>query len=232
MRERIAAGGIASLQDHETLEFLLYAFIPRKDTNAIAHTLIDTFGSFSGVLNADAERLREVPGMTANAAIFLATLPEVFRKYLNATDNKRVSLKGRGAARKYMGNRLYGASVEQTFVAALDAQDQLIVCDSLSSGSGNSVGLSVRDVVDFALRHKASSIILAHNHPSGNTEPSQQDYDLTLEILSTLNSVGVTLQDHFVFCGTSYYSFEEQGKLEAMRKIKQLSMKEGFIYYE
>ncbi len=231
MRERVAKSGLHTLQPHEILEYLLYPFIPRKDTNPIAHALINKFGSFAGVINADADRLKEVNGMTENAALFLSSLPDVFRVYINQSEEEKRSLSGRGAARNFMGNQLYGVKVEQVIVAALDAQDRLICCEKISSGSGDSVGLSVRGVVDFALRHKASSILLAHNHPSGKVTPSQQDLDLTMDIMSTLRSVGVTLQDHFIFCGSDSYSFEEDGRLSYLRE-KQRVMKEGYSYYE
>lgn len=81
MRERIRRSGLSTLQEHEMLEYILYAFVPRKDTNEIAHALIDRFGSFAGVLNADEKRLAEIAGMTENAALFLCNLPDVFRAY-------------------------------------------------------------------------------------------------------------------------------------------------------
>ena len=108
MRERIRRSGLSTLQEHEMLEYILYAFVPRKDTNEIAHALIDRFGSFAGVLNADEKRLAEIAGMTENAALFLCNLPDVFRAYIDDLDKQKPALKGRGAARTFMGNRLYG----------------------------------------------------------------------------------------------------------------------------
>lgn len=210
MRERIRRSGLSALQEHEMLEYILYAFIPRKDTNEIAHALIDKFGSFAGVLNADENRLAEVAGMTANAALFISALPDVFRAYIDDLDKQKPSLKGRGVARSYMGNRLYGVKEEQLHVAALDAHDNLICCRCISKGSGDAVELSVRAIVDFALNNKASGLLVAHNHPSGNVNPSQKDIEMTKELYITLSSVGVELQDHFIFCGSEYYSFEEQ----------------------
>lgn len=231
MRERIRRSGLSALQEHEMLEYILYAFIPRKDTNEIAHALIDKFGSFAGVLNADENRLAEVAGMTANAALFISALPDVFRAYIDDLDKQKPSLKGRGVARSYMGNRLYGVKEEQLHVAALDAHDNLICCRCISKGSGDAVELSVRAIVDFALNNKASGLLVAHNHPSGNVNPSQKDIEMARELYITLSSVGVELQDHFIFCGSDYYSFEEQGKLERIRNAKNC-LKEGINFYE
>lgn len=231
MRERIIKSGISTLQDHEVLEYLLYSFIPRKDTNEIAHALINKFGSLAGVLNANEANLSQVSGMTKNASLFLSSLPDVFRAYISNMNSAKVSLKGRGIARDFMGGKLYGAREENVLVAALDAQDQLIHCEKLATGSGNSVALNVRAVVNFALSHNACSVLIAHNHPSGNLQPSQNDIDMTKELFMTLSGVGITLQDHFIFCDNQYYSFEEQGKLQKIKNANK-NLKEGMMYYE
>ena len=82
VREKIAAAGLDTFQDHEVLEYILFHCIPRKNTNEIGHELIDRFGSFADVLNSDKERLKEVPGMTEIAALFLSVLPDIMRRYL------------------------------------------------------------------------------------------------------------------------------------------------------
>ncbi len=232
MRERIEQSGIEGLQSHEMLEYLLYAFIPRKDTNAIAHALINKFGSFGAVLNADAHSLEEVAGVTHNAALFLSELPEVFRRYISSVNTPKTALKGRGTARAYMQGLFLGSNVEQVVIAALDAHEQIISCEKIAEGKGDAVAITVRDVVSFALRHQATSILFAHNHPSGSVNPSQNDYNFTLEIYSTLKSVGVRLDDHFIFGGADYYSFEESGKLAQIKELAQQSLKDGVIFYD
>lgn len=231
MRERIAKQGIESLQPHEALEYLLYSFIPRKDTNALAHKLIDKFGSFAAVLGAEPSQLEEVPGMTANAATFLSSLPGIFRIYLGDRTVQKTSLKGRLAARMYMGNKLFGLNEEQVYVAALNVHDDLIACERLATGMGDEVAVTVRSVVDFAIKTKASGILIAHNHPSGNVHPSHSDVEMTYTILDTLTNVQVNLLDHFIFCGTDYYSFEEDGRLGRMRKTKS-TLKDGIDFYD
>lgn len=233
MRNRIRKSGLSSLAEHEILEYLLFAFVPRKDTNEIAHALIGEFGSLSRVLSADEESLRKVPGMTDNASLFLASLPDVFRVYVNGVDGEaeRVDMSSRAKARTYLGTILYGLKSEQVCVAGLDAHDKLIKCATLSTGSGNAVALDVRAVMDFALKTGACSIILAHNHPSGNVNPSQADYELTRELFFTLSGVGISVRDHFIFCGSSYYSFDENGLIEKIKNI-QNGLKEGMLYYD
>ena len=235
MRERILTNGISSLQNHEILEYLLFAFIPRKNTNDIAHALINKFGSLSAVLNADESALLEVDGMTKNSALFLSTLPEVFRVYLKDVDAKKLNLSGRGVVRRFLCAELYGLPVEQVVAVALDGTDQLIAVEKLASGDGAGVQVGVRDIVSFAIKHKAVAITIAHNHPSGKTSPSQADVDLTADAYATLENIGVKLQDHYIFSGANYYSFEESGrltKIAAMKKNINKTFKEGMTIYD
>ena len=213
LREKILKTGIESLQPHEVLEYLLFGVIPRKDTNAIAHELINTFGSFSDVLNTDIDRLMVVKGMTRNAAIFLNTLPKTLALYTDDFNKERQNLSGRGKARAFMKSQVYGSEVEVVVIAALDARDNLIRIERMQKGTGASVPLPIRDVVDFALRTNACSILIGHNHPSGDINPSQNDINLTLEISKMLKNIKVVLQDHFIFGDNKYYSFEENGYL-------------------
>lgn len=214
LREKILSAGIESLQPHEILEFLLFAFIPRKDTNEIAHELINTFGNFADVLGTDVDRLMAVKGMTRNAAIFLHSLPEVFGIYSKDVAKEKVKLAGRGVTRDFMRASLFGKDVEQVYMAAVDAKDNFIRMEKLSKGDGISVKVAVRDIVDFALRTSACGIILAHNHPSGQVAPSGEDVALTNRIALMLGGINVTLQDHFIFGDNKYYSFEENGLIK------------------
>lgn len=232
MRERIQKSGIGALEPHEVLEYLLFSFVPRRDTNALAHRLIDEFGSFSAVLSTSAERLAKVSGMTMNAAIFLSNLPEVFRMYLNEIDNPRHKLKGRGAVRQTLMNKLFGETKEVVYVAALDSHEQLIATKLINTGSGDSVDMSTRNIVDFALTVKASGIVLAHNHPSGAVEPSKADVDMTFQLMITLANVKVELLDHFIFSGSNYYSFEENNRLSNLKNSMDSILKEGIFFYE
>ncbi len=118
MRDKIRKGGLGSFQQHEILEYLLFSFVPRKDTNEIAHALIDKFSSLSGVLNASEEDLEKVSGMTQNAALFLATLPDVFRAYVDGVNSdgaNRQDLSGRGKARNFMCAQGCSDSIRSTF---------------------------------------------------------------------------------------------------------------------
>ena len=183
------------------------------------------------MLGADAKQLSEVTGVTEAAALFLSSLPALFRMYLEDRTSHKMALKGRGATRTYLGNKLFGVEDEELFIAALNVHEEMVSCDRLACGTGDSVSVTVRRIVDYALKNRASGILIAHNHPSGKVRPSQADVELTYVILETLANVDVALLDHYIFCGTEYYSFEEDGKLGKMRKTKT-TFKDGIMYYE
>lgn len=226
MRSRIESGGIGSLQDHEVLEYLLFSFVPRRDTNALAHKLINEFGSLAGVMNADASHLSEVDGMTKNAALFLSSLPEVFRKYI-AHSEEKISLGSRGAVREYLGKLFIGLEEERVYAVALDVHDNLIACDMLAKGSRAQVDIKAVRVADFAKKRKAVNVLIAHNHPGGSVQPSKEDVGLTGEICALLNLMDFNLQDHIIFNNVGeYFSFEENKMLQPI-KNQSKNFKEG-----
>ena len=226
MRERIMSGDLENLQPHEVLEYLLFSFIPRRDTNAIAHALIKEFGSFYGVLNADCARLSNVSGMTQNAALFLSNLPAVFRVYMGSNSKDNCELKGRGAVREYLRDKCWALKEERVFAAALDPHDKIIDSKEFERGTADTVTISVRDIVDFAIVTKASKIVIAHNHPSGVVIPSANDIAVTKELHYMLKSIGVNLLDHYIFCDENYYSFEAEGLMDRIESNTK-TLKEG-----
>jgi len=219
MRERILKNGINSLQDHEVLEYMLFDFIPYKDTNEMGHDLLNRGGSFKGVFDLSYDDLLQVKGMTKRAALFFSVFADLARKYLAGDTRRKVTLNGRGAIRDYMRPKLKGLEVEAACCLALDQHDQVIACDIIKkSERGDEVDVSLGDIKEYAERTKASQIVLAHNHPSGRLAPSPSDIGLTLSILLTLEPLGYKFRDHIIFGkADDYYSFEASGELSNMR---------------
>ena len=226
MRERIMNGDLEKLQPHEVLEYLLFSFIPRKDTNGIAHALIKEFGSFYGVLNADPVRLSKVSGMTQNAALFLSNLPAVFRVYMLNKSKSKVQLHGRGEIREYMRDMYWALTEERVCAMILDPHDCVVATKEFDKGTGDSVNLNVRALVDFALGNKHCKLVLAHNHPSGVVTPSANDVAVTKELHYTLNTLDIELLDHYIFCDEKYFSFEEDGLMKDIKNNTK-TLKEG-----
>lgn len=232
MRERIVKSGLKSLEFHEILEYILFHFVPMKDTNELAHSLIKKFGSLANVLNARYEELQSVPGITRNAALFLSSMPDFFRKYVESYNSSKIALKGKGEIKEYLKNFFLCRPVESVYVAALDAQCKLIGVFELKEGQSDSVNCSAREVVAIALRSNASAVIVAHNHPSGRAVPSEADFMLTNSISCALELIDIEFFDHIIFAGEEYYSFEANGLFERYKSNLKNMLKDGTKFYE
>lgn len=231
MRNRIMNAGIAKLEPHEVLEYLLYAFIPRKDTNGIAHTLIKEFGSLPAVFNASPEHLRKVPGMTDNASLFISVFADIARKYvvLAQSAEKKV-LSTPAAVSDYLGKQFIGLNEERVYAVALDNAYRVISQKDWTNNNPASVDINPKDIVVFAQACKAVSVIIAHNHPGGIVTPSQEDIDLTRDIYFALDIMGFELNDHMIFNDkNNCYSFQQNGYIAIWQKELK-DFKEGLLH--
>lgn len=230
MRERISATGMKGLADHEVLEYLLYAYVPRRDTNVIAHALIERFGALSKVFEADAEELAAVPGMTESGAIFLANLLGVVEKYKISKLKQNVALTSHGLAMEYVKTLLFGAPEEQVYMLCLDSKMRLIKEVLLSDGVVNKAEISTRKLVKCALLYNSANVILGHNHPSGELSPSVADISFTKSAYMLLDQIGIRLLDHIIVSDDNCFSFKGAGLMEPIMKaysnISQISEKE------
>ena len=210
IRNRIAKYGFESLEDHEKLEYLLYSFIPRRDTNPIAHELIYTFGSYKKVLDADVEQLASVKGMTENAALFLHLLPDVFSAYLTA--DKEKALPTPSACAEVVIARIGRKREEHSLVLYLD-ENCAVIKSELSTGGKKAVAINREKVVSAAVQCRATYVVIGHNHPNGNLSPSDADIDVTNRIAQALGMVSVKLADHLIVSADGYHSMREHGEI-------------------
>lgn len=203
--------GLDNFNDVNVLELLLFYAIPRKDTNELAHALLDHFGSLDRIFEASVPELEEVPGIGENTALLITLVPQITRRYLMAKGNCICSITSSAEAGKYLVPRLMFEKEEKLLLLCLDAKKSVISCVSLGSGVINAVDVNVRKVVENAVRNRASSVILAHNHPSGVALPSREDERITREIASALKLVGIPLDDHIIVAGDDFVSFADSG---------------------
>ncbi len=211
MKQRYLSQGLDGFSDHEVLELLLYYAIPRADVNPLAHRLIDHFGSLHAVLDAEVGELTEVAGVGESTALLLRFVRDLNRRYLLDKQEKRPSLAEPAAAGKLFLPYFYGIQEERVYAAFLDDDLRLINCRLLFEGGINYAPLSVRKLVEAALREKATGVILAHNHPAGQAIPSLEDREATLQIRSALEAMEIRLLDHIIVAGEDYISMEECG---------------------
>lgn len=198
LRKKFSAG---VLEDHELLELLLFGVIPRMNTNAIAHDLIDRFDSLKGVLNASESALETVDGVGKNTAVFIAAMGECMRR---CSKEKLINKKSFGSVssiKKLAINLLSAASEEQVFFMGFSNSRKMIFCDRVEKGSENEATAKLRELVSKALNSQAAYVAVAHNHPNGHIMPSIADYNATQKMKNSFEAVGISFIDQFIVCG-------------------------------
>ena len=217
-RERMRArferdSGMESFAPHEALELLLTYAIPRKDTNPIAHRLIDHFGSLHAVLEAPTDELTAVPEIGQRAAQLITMLLPLFRLYENDRLQKRATLDSYRLVRDYCWSLYHGVTVEKFYLLSLDSQLKLLDVRVIAEGTLDEVPVYPREVVGILLRQKAAGAVISHNHPGQTSAPSQADIELTRRLHRLLGEIGITLHDHVIIGTDGTYSFAQAGML-------------------
>lgn len=212
LRERFDKNGLRAFSDVEALEMLLIYALPRCNTNEIAHELINHFGGYRSVLEADISELEQVKGVGDNAARLIRLVSEMGARYRVAErpDGRNV-MKDTEAAGEYLLPLFAYSAEELAYALTVNSAGAVIRSHCLASGMSNRVEFSARQVVELALRDNAAYMILAHNHVSDVALPSRADVAATKLIANTLRSIGVVLADHFIICGEEYVSMRESG---------------------
>ena len=211
LKNRFREEGLDHFEEHEVLELLLYYTIPRKDTNPIAHELLARFGSLAQVLDARPEELAKVPGMGDSAATFLSLITAVGRYYLVNRTIQETILPSIEKCGQYLVPFFHGRRNEMVYILCLDAKCKVLCCKEMGEGSVNSAGVPIRRIVEAALGANATSVILAHNHPSGFALPSGEDVQTTKRVAMALDAVEIQLVDHIVVADDDFVSLAQSG---------------------
>lgn len=211
LKERFRSEGLDSFTDVQVLELALFYCIPRKDTNPIAHALLEHFGSLSQVLEASVEELQKVNGISENAAVYLSMLTQIGRYYLVERSQREVILPTIDKCGAYLVPYFFGRPTETVFLLCLDAKCKVLCCREVGQGSVNSAGISIRKIVETALGANATTVVMAHNHPSGLALPSPEDIQTTRRVAAALQAVEVNLADHIVVADGDYVSMRQSG---------------------
>jgi len=203
----------AELHDYELLEILLFAASPRQDTKPIAKKLIAQFGDISAVVNADVEMLKSVEGVGEAAIVQIKIIAQVLRRVLKKSAKEKPVLANWEALLNYVSASLKNLNTEVFRVLFLDKKHQLIEDELVSVGENDHVAVSRKAITKKALLLSASSIILLHNHPSGDPKASASDIKTTNEIVATLKNLQIKVLDHLIVSSQGHFSFREEGLL-------------------
>ena len=216
VRETFRKAGVEGMPDHNLLELILFYSIPRKDTNEIAHRLIETFGSLNAVFNAPYERLMDVEGIGESSALLISMIPGICRRYIEGNEAKKTTLYDTEDVKKYIASKFYGCKTEVFYMLCLDAVGNLINCCKLGEGTTGSVTLDKRTVLETAFRNNADTVIFAHNHPNGIAAPSREDIRTTDEFNTLFRGVGIKLADHLIVGSDDILSLASVPKMKSL----------------
>ncbi|MEG2938896.1 MAG: JAB domain-containing protein, partial [Oscillospiraceae bacterium] len=198
LKTRFVKSGLKDFEPHIALELILTFSIPRRDTNELAHRLIERYGSFDKVLEADYTSLLQVDGIGENTAAQLKVIFESYAYYEAQKYRKGFVAASSSVAMKYAQSLFVGEQSEVSYLMCFDSKLKLINCPEITRGSISQTAVSVKRIVELATLHRASSVIVTHNHPNGVAMPSEDDIAATSTIMKALNLIDVKLSDHIV----------------------------------
>ena len=224
LRKRLVREGIDHFEDHQVLELILFYAIPRGDTNRISHRLLREFGRLSAVFDARISDLVKVHGVGEQAATLLHAMPAIMRRYhSDRLQRDSPVLNSTEAVGRYLKPLMAGRTREVFYLLCLDSQLRLRYPARISQGTVKDAYVHPREVVEAALAHHSSAVILAHNHPSGRLSPSPADHRLTRLLVNALGLLDIDVLDHVIIADNQSYSFAEMGVLPRQHDINRES---------
>ena len=225
LRERMMREGLSNFQDHEVLEMLLFQYLPYKDTNKIAHNLLDKFGSFAGVLNASPEQLMTVSGVSEVTACNIAVLKEVWLRY-KRSEAQKIRLDGLKSIIEYAKTLIAESYTERLVVVYVDNSTRFVYRDEFASDSSQELRLDPKSIMTSAMRVGAAGVILFHCHVNGECRPSSDDLRFTEKLMFALASINVVLLEHIIFNNESeHYSFFHSGDIGKLEEKYKNTLK-------
>lgn len=211
LRKRLLEGGADALADHEVIEYLLMLAIPRRDTKPVARTLLSRFGTLAGVFNADPAALAQHPGMGETSAAALRIVGVAARRLAKTQMAEKPLLDTWSKLIDYLTIDMAHLTVERVRVLYLDLKNRLIRDEHVADGSIDEASIHPREVIRRALDLGAAGMILVHNHPSGNPEPSRADIQITNRIAEAGRLLSIAVHDHVIIGKEGHVSLRAKG---------------------
>ena len=214
LRKKFLTEGIHSFSDYEILEFLLFYCRAQKDTKSQAKAIVKKFESLNRVFKADIKELEEIEEVGPVSAILIKFVGELLTELYGENlkiETKADKITDKEALLKFLRNKIGYEDVEKFYVIYLSSSNEVLAFEESSSGTLDRSSIYPREIYKRVIMENAKSIIIAHNHPSGNTCPSKCDIDITNEIAKGLKNFGALLLEHIIITRDSYFSFLEEG---------------------
>lgn len=213
LKDSYMDNGLDKLNDINALELLLFYAVPRRDTNPIAHALLNRFGSLDKVFEASERELMEVSGIGRSAAALIRLIPDMYKRSQVSKTASLKHIRNTDDAVDFFQPRFLNEKDELLLVLYLGNDCTVLKCEEMGRGTVNAVDTSVRRIVETALKNKATAVYVAHNHPGGTPMPSREDDFFTRKLYQSLELLSIPLMDHIIFSDDDCISLDETGSM-------------------
>ena len=214
VREKFVQYGLQTFSEHQVLEMLLFYSISRKDTNVIAHKLIDRFGTLQAVLDADYNDLMEVEGISDVSASLIMFYRELYKYVRTKSLVQNADLSTAFKVCDFCCQYFYHHVEESLILISLDENRMLKCVDVISTGCESETAFYPRKIIKAIVKNRSTDVVIAHNHPNGLPDPSSNDTIITKKLGKMLSDIGVNVIDHVICSGDRYVSFSDRGLLK------------------
>lgn len=211
LRGRLLDQGSDALLDHELIEYLLALAIPRRDTKPLAKQLLAHYGGLSALLTADSKNLSRQKGMGETSVAALKIVQTAALRLISEPVRQQPILSSWQSLLDYLRADMAHLTTERVRILFLNSKNMLIRDEVTSEGSVDQAAIYVREVIRRAIDLGAASIILVHNHPSGDSAPSRQDIHLTREVIDAGKKMGIAVHDHIIIGKDGHSSMRGAG---------------------
>jgi len=218
LRERFLNSGLSGFHDYEVIELLLTLATPRKDCKDTAKEALKRFKTLQGVLEASSKELCDVKGIGTKNLLGIKLIKAVADRYLEKKLVEKYNVSNSKELFDYLYHSMRDKSRECFKAIYLDAKNRVIGTETLFQGTLTASSVYPREVVKAALNHRAAALIFAHNHPSGDPNPSKEDVSLTRQLLFACRVMGITVHEHLIIGDNRYFSFADQGHIARMNR--------------
>ena len=225
LREKFLDSGLAGFHDYEVVELLLTLAMPRKDCKDAAKAAMKQFKTLQGVLEASPKALCEVPGIGPKNLLGIKLIKAVADRYLEKRLLHQDALNNSKELFEYLYHRIRDKTRECFNVVFLDAKNRVVATETLFEGTLTASSVYPREVVLAALNQHAAALIFAHNHPSGDPQPSREDIAITRQLVFACKVVGITVHEHLIIGNNRYFSFADEGYISRMNREYDLQNK-------
>jgi len=226
LRERFSQSGLSAFLNYEIVELLLTLGTPRRDCKPQAKEAIKRFKTLRGVLEAPAEELEKIKGIGPTHVFVIKFMQEIARKFLKEQVLDKPYSRSSREVFDYLYHSMRDLKKEVFKVMYLDSQNHVVAIEDLFEGTLNASAIYPREVIQGAVKHDAAALIFVHNHPAGNPQPSDNDRQITQELVFAGSIMQIRVLDHIVIGDNRYFSFADAGLIEEYNS-DFLTLREG-----